>query len=241
MPRNKIPDLVEGRILELLQQGRPLRQIVKVLKSGGISVALSTVSNVKRKIGLQRNSTTKIKIVRKCPARTSSIVQQVLKKIDVEDPPTQRMIAKSLHISQSTVSKIIKNSGFVLRKKRKVQKLTTANVEKRRQRARRLYLQLANGRYRNFITTDESWFYLRDRNSVVFFTLYGTARSGPYAALCGTRSFEKFSHCAVRRVGSRALRCAALRAACAVEACVSHKKLRLCKFPFMFTATSVVY
>ncbi|CAF1042739.1 unnamed protein product [Didymodactylos carnosus] len=75
-------------------------------------------------------------------------------------PPTQRAVAKSLHISQSTVSKIIKESGFVLRKKRKVQKLTSANVEKRRQRSRRFYLQLANGRYRNFITTDESWFYL---------------------------------------------------------------------------------
>ena len=160
MPRNKIPDLVEGRILELLHQDRSLRQIVKVLKSDGINVALSTVFNVKRKIGLQRNSTTKIKINRKRPARTSSIMQQVLEKIDVEDPPTQRAIAKSLQISQSTVCKTIKDSGFVLRKKRKVQKLTSAHVEKRRQRARRLYLQLANGRYRNFITTDESWFYL---------------------------------------------------------------------------------
>ena len=105
MPRNEIPDLVEGRILELLQQGRPLQQIVEVFKSNQINVALSTVYNVKRKIGLQRNSTTKIKVVRKCPARTPCIVEQVLKKIDVEDSPTRRMIAKSLHISQSTVSK----------------------------------------------------------------------------------------------------------------------------------------
>ena len=58
------------------------------------------------------------------------------------------------------MSKNIKQPDFVLRKKRKVQKLTLANVEKRRRRSRRLYLQLANGRYRNFITTDESWFYL---------------------------------------------------------------------------------
>ena len=88
MPRNKIPDLVKGRILELLHEGWSLRQIVKVLKSNGINVTLSTVSDVKRKIRLQRNSMTKIKINRKCPARTSSIMQQALEKIDVEDPPT---------------------------------------------------------------------------------------------------------------------------------------------------------
>ncbi|CAF5219988.1 unnamed protein product, partial [Rotaria magnacalcarata] len=91
-------------------------------------------------------------------------VKHVLEKIDVEDPPTQRAIAKSLHVSQSTVSKIIKQSGFVLRKKRKVQKLTGANVEKRHRRSRRLYLQLINGRYQKFITTDESWFYLDGTN-----------------------------------------------------------------------------
>jgi hypothetical protein len=44
--------------------------------------------------------------------------------------------------------------------KKKVQKLTPLNVEKRRQRAGPLYRQLANNRYKNFITTDESWFYL---------------------------------------------------------------------------------
>ncbi|CAF1967222.1 unnamed protein product [Rotaria magnacalcarata] len=41
-----------------------------------------------------------------------------------------------------------------------VHKLTSSNAEKRRRRALRLYRQLANNRYKNFITTDESWFYL---------------------------------------------------------------------------------
>ena len=92
------------------------------------------------------------------------MVKQVLEEIDIDNPSTQRTIAKYLRVSQSTLSKIIKQSGFVLRKKRKVQKLTLANVEKRRRRSRRHYLQLANGRYRNFITTDESWFYLDGTN-----------------------------------------------------------------------------
>jgi hypothetical protein len=90
---------------------------------------------------------------------TPSIVSKVIQLIDVEDPPTQRSIAKYCHVSQSTISRITKLANFALRKKHKVHKLTSSNAEKRRQRAYRLYRQLANGHYKNFIT-DESWFYL---------------------------------------------------------------------------------
>ncbi|CAF3386669.1 unnamed protein product [Rotaria sp. Silwood2] len=130
MPRKKISDIVEGRISQLLRQGYSQPRIVNILKLDGIRVSQRTVSN------------------------------KVIKKIDVEDPPTQRAIAKDLHISQSTVSNIIKNSGFTLRKKQKVQKLTSSNIMKRRQRSFQLYLRLACGRYKKFITTDEAWFYL---------------------------------------------------------------------------------
>jgi predicted XRE-type DNA-binding protein len=160
MPRNKISDIVEGRILGLLQQGYSQPRIVNILKHDGINVAQTTVSNVKRKIGRQRNSPIKIQIFRKDRSLAPSIVKKVIKKIDVENPPTQRAIAKSVGISQSSVSNIVKKSGFTLRKKRKVHKLESSNVVKRRKRSHRLYRQLANQRYKNFITTDESWFYL---------------------------------------------------------------------------------
>ena len=160
MPRPKIDDSVEGRILALLQQRILQLKIVKILEGDGIYVSQKTVSSVKQKVGLQRNCKEKIQFSRKRPACTPSTVLKVIRAIDVEDPPTQRAIAKSLHISQSTISRIIKRSNFALRKKRKVQKLTAANVEKRRQRAGPLYRRLANHRYKNFITTDESWFYL---------------------------------------------------------------------------------
>ena len=84
----------------------------------------------------------------------------VIEKIDVEGPPSQCPIAQCFRISQSTVSRIIKSANFVLRKKRKIRKLTLSTTEKRHKRALRLYRQLANYRYRNFVTTDESWFYL---------------------------------------------------------------------------------
>jgi hypothetical protein len=102
----------------------------------------------------------KLKLFEKKSQLATSIVNKVIKKIDVDNPPTQRAIAKSLHISQTSISRIIKNAGFVCRKKRKVQHLSLSNITKRRQRSSGLYRQLANHRYKNFITTDESWFYL---------------------------------------------------------------------------------
>ena len=160
MPRKKIDDECEGRILALLQLNYSQRQIVNILKNDGINVSQRTVSNVKRKIGLQRNSVEKIKFTRQRPVSTPPIVSRVIEKIDVEDPPSQRSIAQSCRISQSTVSRIIKSANFILRKKRKIHKLTLSTAEKRHKRALRLYRQLANYRYRNFVTSDESWFYL---------------------------------------------------------------------------------
>jgi hypothetical protein len=130
------------------------------LKLDGINVAQSTVSNVKRKIGRQRNSESKVKIIRKKSQLATSIVNKVIKTIDVDNPPTQRAIAKSLDISQTSISRIIKNTGFICLQKRKVQQLSLSSITKRRQRSSGLCCQLANHRYKKFITTDESWFYL---------------------------------------------------------------------------------
>ena len=132
MSRSKIADTVEGRILALLRQGYSQCRIVNILKLDGINV---TVSNVKRKIGRQRNSETKISIIREKSQVATSIVNKIIKKIDVDHLPTQRAIAKSLHISQSSVSRIIKNAAFICRKKRKVQQLSSTSILKRRQRS----------------------------------------------------------------------------------------------------------
>ena len=61
MPQNKINDEHEGRILALLQLAYFQRQIMKIFKTNGINVSQRTVTYVKRKIGLQRNSIAKMK------------------------------------------------------------------------------------------------------------------------------------------------------------------------------------
>ena len=87
------------------------------MKNDIISISQKTLSNVKRKIGLQRNSIEKIKSSRNRQVATQSLVFKLIKQIDLENPPTQRSIAEPYHVSQSTTSRIIKRSNFVLRKK----------------------------------------------------------------------------------------------------------------------------
>ena len=83
----------------------------------------------------------KLNSLDKRPVSTPPIVSRVNKKIHVEDPPSQRSIAQFCRISQSTVSRIIKSANFIIRKKRKIHKLTLSTAEKRHKRAVRLYRQ----------------------------------------------------------------------------------------------------
>ncbi|CAF4324430.1 unnamed protein product [Rotaria socialis] len=136
MPRKKIDDILEGRILDLLQLKYSQRQIVKILANYEIGVSQRTIFNVKQKFARQRNSLEKIIFSRKRPVSTSSTISKPINCL------------KNFKIGQLYSSEKIK-----------VHKLASSNVEKRRQRARRLYRQLANSCYKKFITTDESWFY----------------------------------------------------------------------------------
>ena len=106
-----------------------------ILKLNGINISQSTLSNIKRKVDHQRSSESKIEIFRTKSRLPASIVNQVIKKIDIDNPPTQSAIAKSFHIAQSSVFKVIKNAEFVLRNKRKVQSLTMLNTMKHRKRS----------------------------------------------------------------------------------------------------------
>ena len=115
MSRNKISDIVEERVLELLHQGYSQSRIVHTLKLNGIKTSQPTLSIVKRKVGRQQNSESKIKNFQTISRLPASIVNQVIKKIDIDNLPNQHAIAKSLHIAQSSVSNIIKNARFVLR------------------------------------------------------------------------------------------------------------------------------
>ncbi|CAF1505568.1 unnamed protein product [Adineta steineri] len=89
MPRYEISDITKERILQFLQKGYSQFRIVNILKLDGISISQSSVSNIKRSIGRQKTSKSKIKICRGKPSETTSNINKVIAKTDVADPPTQ--------------------------------------------------------------------------------------------------------------------------------------------------------
>ena len=64
MARKKIYNILEERILTLLQLKYSQPEIIKILKTNGISVSQKTVPDAKKKIDSQRNSVEKIKFSR---------------------------------------------------------------------------------------------------------------------------------------------------------------------------------
>ncbi|CAF4458272.1 unnamed protein product [Rotaria socialis] len=90
-----------------------------------------------------------------------------LLQLKYSQPQIVKILKKDgIKISQQTVSNIKRNIGPQRTSFDKIKfsryrpVATPSTISKRRQRAPRLYRQLASNRYKNFITTDESWFYL---------------------------------------------------------------------------------
>ena len=72
-----------------MHQGYSQSRIVHLLKFNEIKIPQPNLSNIKRKVGLQRNSESKIKIFRTKSRLPASIINQVLSKIDDDNPPTR--------------------------------------------------------------------------------------------------------------------------------------------------------
>ena len=125
MLRKKTDNILEGRVLALLQQKYSQ---VKILKYDEISISQTTVSNVKQKIDLQHNSIQKkLNFLEVDRYLHSHLYPKEIKQINVENLPTQRSIAQSCRVSRSTISRIKKRYNFVLQKQ-KVHKVTWKNI-----------------------------------------------------------------------------------------------------------------
>ena len=116
---------------------------------------------------------------RKCTLDNAKLAR--LRKIASDtNPPTQQTMANRLKVSKNVVRYAIKTkTDLKLVKKPKVHSLSDAAIEKRRSRSWRLYCKLSGGKFENFITTDEAWFYLSDT---------GGERDGQYIKRSENRS-----------------------------------------------------
>jgi len=165
MPRNKIPDNMEGIVKYLLTKRYSYSAIQQELARMNFTISRSTISRISNKVGKQRQlallNDQKPKFHRRRHVATPNIVRRIASYISKENPPTVRLMAARCNISYGTVINVIRD---VIRakclKKKPVHQLNPAVIEKRRSRAWRMYLRLCNDKYKNYVTTDEAWFYL---------------------------------------------------------------------------------
>ena len=165
MVRRKTNDVVEGIVLGLLKLNMSYRKIVKQVKDMGYNISIASVYRIKHRKGISRNinqkSGEKLKYKKRFTAATPDVIRKIRHMIDRINPPSQREIAIKCDVSIGTVNRIIKRIlNARLRKKRPVHKLNDAQIKKRRARAWRLYLRLNNGKWKNYVTTDEAMFYM---------------------------------------------------------------------------------
>ena len=165
MPRNKISDNIEGIVKYLLTKKYSYYVIQQELARMNLNVSKSTISRIANKVGKQRQlcllNSEKPKFHRRRHIATSSIVRRITSYINKENPPTISLMAARCHISVGTTVRIIRDIIHArCRKKRPVHRLYPAIIEKRRSRAWRMYRRLSNDKYKNYLTSDEAWFYL---------------------------------------------------------------------------------
>ena len=157
----RIAPEVEQKVLTFLSLGWPPKVILSALKKENIVIHRNMIS----KINNRKENPIKIKPKVEKRGRPSKLssgqLRQLNKLVENPNPPTQKVMANKFNVSRNVIiyqiNKVLKKK---LVKKPKGQALSAAVIEKRRQRSWSLYMKLRGQRWRNFITSDEAWFYL---------------------------------------------------------------------------------
>ena len=165
MPRNKISDNIEGIVKYLLTKKYSYYVIQQELTRMNLNASKSTINCIANKVGKQRQlcllNSEKPKFHRRRHIATLFIVRRITSYINKENPPTISLMAARCHISVGTTFRTIRDIIHArYRKKRSVHRLYPAIIEKRQSRAWRLYRRLSNDKYKNYLTSNEAWFYL---------------------------------------------------------------------------------
>lgn len=162
MPK-KTDTKVEGWVLGLSSQGLSLRSIVKTLKSRNIAISHVTVRNIIKNIGYRRQrkaagfpSPEKVQPVK---VTTVKVVRKVKRLSELENPPTQKEMAKKVGVSPSTVRRILEKLGKRVARKTGVHKLFPRHMINRKRNCRKLYETFLSRKNSEFVVTlDEAMF-----------------------------------------------------------------------------------
>lgn len=143
--------------------------IVKKLRADGIVTNKAKVSRIVNGIGKKRQSEAKgetYKVNRPRPVRTKPLVSKVKRLATVENPPSQRKMARMCGTTLKIVNNIIhEDLDLITRRKTKVHKLNEYHMKNRKTNARKLYEKhLAGTKWQYVVTLDEAWMYLTYTN-----------------------------------------------------------------------------
>lgn len=188
--RDKVARLqLSGKVKAFLNLNWSYSMIIRHLKKEREFISKAMISKIKNgKVGGKKINGSVEKRGRPSKLQTSQLKR--LKQMVVRpDPPTQRAMAVSMNISQSSINYIIKKLQLKMVKKPKCHHLSESSIEKRRKRSWPLYVMLRGERWKKFVTSDEAWFYLTNSQG---------KRNVHYISRTGSRKdceiFSKQSH-----------------------------------------------
>src|SRR5690349_20768901 len=113
MPRNKMPDDMEGIVKYLLTKRYSYSVIQQELAEMNFTISRSTISRISNKVGKQRQlallNNQKPKFHRRRHIATPTIVRRIESYIRKENPPTIKLMAAKCNISVGTVISVIRD------------------------------------------------------------------------------------------------------------------------------------
>lgn len=188
----------KGAVMVLLRHRYSFSMIMKKMKEMKMDISHGSIAKIKKNMINMMNVQEPLADVEKIKVKRTK-KRHVFKKLDgaalrklakwtsMDRHPTQDTMAAKLHVTPRAVRYHIKYSlASTIKKKPKVHTMWHTALMKRKLRSWKLYRSLANGRYKNVITTDEAWFHLADFNKprTTFYSKIGmvvpTARRPPH-------------------------------------------------------------
>ena len=160
----------KGFIFGLSEAKYSYSMIKKECSKKNLHISTFTISKIvnfcKQQPDEEKGNQTRLIRKRTQPKRSPEMIAVVRQKILKENPPTQRGLANTIGISQTTVGRIIhQNLKLVKRHKSRGHRLTDRHVHERFTNSRKLYENfLAGDRWLWVVTLDEAWVYLDDTN-----------------------------------------------------------------------------
>ena len=166
--------------------------IIRKCLMKGWRVSEGTVTNIINCKGKKREAERKGEIFGHKPhprsVRNKQLVSQVTHMVDMDNPPSQRSIARHLHVSKGTISRVIRQDlKMEAKRKTKVHALKRSHIKERKTNTRKLYeFHLAAERYKYVVTVDEAWVYLSDckRNRHTYYRKQGEKEGKKFFQEC---------------------------------------------------------